>query len=321
MEKEIEKYKWKYYYRDISETEIEVKVIPEEKYDIPECLYKLFSLSERSVNSLINHTLYAAHPFQFNDIFDCNENLVDFDDDNVIKSFLSAILPISEIEEQIEKDRQGTERFVKDHFSGVLYRKWGIISLTSDPNNILMWSYYNNHQGFCVEYDYSKFPFKHYGPFPINYQEKIDPISVKEAGMLLSVIYQTNIKSKSWEHESEWRIIVDAERDVMKSPKYRRVQALGGRERLFNYPIEAINNIALGNRFFEPDEIKEIDGKTLELNLDSDNAELKETLLDFICSNNTESYIALGNDDLVSIGFRRGKFEKKSKYKYIFNAG
>jgi len=321
MQLEIEKYNWKYFYRDISERDIEIKVIPDKDFGKPDSLHKLYSLNKRSVDSLLKQNVYAAHPSQFNDIFDCHENLINFDDDNIIRNFLKGVVPREEIEKQLSKDRLSAEKFVKVHFKGILYRKWGILSLTSDPNNIVMWSYYNNHQGFCVEFDYSKFPFKYYGPFPINYQKIIEPISIKESGPFLSVIYQTNIKSESWSHESEWRIIIDAQEDVMVSPNYEAIKKLGGSERNFNYPIEAINNISLGNRFFKPEEIKEIDIYTLEFKLNSENANLKDSLLSFISANDIDCYIALRSDDLISIGFRRGRFEKINESQYIFHAG
>ena len=321
MEKEIEKYKWKYYYKDISEKEIEIKVTPDKDFGKPGYLYKLYSLSKRSVDLLKKQNVYAAHPSQFNDIFDCHENLINFNDNNVIKGFLHKVIPKEEIDKHLTKDRLETKRFVKIHFNGVLYRKWGILSLTSNPNNIVMWSYYNNHQGFCVEFDYSKFQFKHYGPFPINYQSKIEPISLKDSGTLLSVIYQTNIKSDNWTHENEWRIIIDAEEDVMISPNFEQLRKFGGRNRNFNYPIEAIKSISLGNRFFTPEEINALDNNVLEINLKSKNADLKESLLYFTSSNGIQCYIAQRNDDLLSIGFRPGKIDRINEFHYIFNAG
>jgi hypothetical protein len=321
LEKEIEKYNWKYFYKDISKHEIEIKIITDKDFGKPEFLYKFYSLSERSIDSLINKKIYAAHPSQFNDLFDCNEDLISFDDDNVIKNFLYGIIPLSEIEKQISSDRSEIERFVKVHFNGVLYRKWGIFSLTSEPNNIVMWSYYNDHKGFCVEFDFTKFQFKHYGPFPINYQSKIEPISIKDAGPLLSVIYQTNIKSLNWSHENEWRIIIDAGEDVMVSPNFEQLKKLGGSDRKFDYPIEAIKSITLGNRFFTPEEIIKLNNSKLKFILKSENSIVKDSLLNFITENKIETCIAIRNKDLLSIGFAKGKLEKIDKFQYFFYAG
>lgn len=61
--------------------------------------------------------------------------------------------------------------------------------MTSDATNILMWSYYSNHQGFMIEFDITKFTtFKYHGPFPINYQDPIEAISLKEWGIEISIL-------------------------------------------------------------------------------------------------------------------------------------
>lgn len=317
---EVEKFKWRYCYKDISDSEVEIKVIPNKVRKQPKSLYKLYSLSANSVNSITHTNLYAAHPFQFNDVFDCNINLIDFDDFRINEFFLKHIFTEEQIRMQRIKGSGGLDQIVKINLHEIIYRKWGILSMTNNPYNILMWSYYNNHEGFCVEFDYSKFPFKYHGPFPINYQKEIVPISVKESGLHLSIIYQTNIKSIKWKHEKEWRIIIDADGEDMISQRYKEISALGGRVRLFSYPIEAIKNILLGIRFFEYNEIKSSDLKTYKFNLSSNSkkVKLKRNLLDFICKNKIKCTIVRENNDFVNMRFIKGIFEKKDKFNYIF---
>lgn len=78
----------------------------------------------------------------------------------------------------------------------------------------------------------------------------------------------------------------------MFSPNFQILKKLGGHNRKFAYPIDAIKSISLGNRFFEPEEIREINEIKLEINL-NDNSVKKSEIIDFIVKNNITVYIAL----------------------------
>src|SRR5690606_13215051 len=105
----------------------------------------------------------------------------------------------------------------------------------------------------------------------------------------------------------------------MVSPNFDILKKLGGHDRRFNYPLEAIKSIALGNRFFEPDEIQEIDNVTLEINL-KNNFEQKSIMLDFIATNNIKTHIGL-RTGFIAIKFRTSTIVRINykKYRVIAN--
>lgn len=312
IEREI--YNWKYIFDETG-----FDIIPNEETDKSEFLYKLYGLNQYSFDSLINQYIYATHPAQLNDIFDCNEELLDFDDIVAIKVFLGDSMPESEIDKLIKDDFESLKTFVQRNFRENIYRKWGVFSMTRNPNNVLMWSYYCNHNGFCIEFDISKFPFKYYGPFPINYQPKIEALSIKQIGVQIGVLAQSNLKDEIWKHENEWRLMISApDGKDMFSPNFEILKRLGGHDRKFNYPLESIKSIALGNRFFDSDEIHEIDNKTLEINL-KNNFEQKSIMLDYLATNNIKTHIGL-RTGFTDIKFLTSTIERINYKKYKINA-
>jgi hypothetical protein len=182
-----------------------------------------------------------------------------------------------------------------------------------------MWSYYNNHCGFCIKYDITKFPFKYHGPFPINYQSDLRALSIKKIGVQIGVLAQCNLKDEIWKHENEWRLMIAAtDGEDMISPNFEILKRLGGHNRKFQYPKTAIKSIALGNRFFEPDEICEINNMELEIKLKS-NFEQKSKILDFLADNNVVSHIGL-RTGFTKIAFRTARIERKGIQQYKINA-
>lgn len=319
MEKEYKG--WKYFIEK-KPTGTEFNIIPYDATPKPTVLHKLYALNQNSFDSLINGYIYATHPDQFNDLFDCYDELIIFDDIDFIKNFLNKFSDLSkeEIDFRIANNLPEIKTFVQRNFKAGIYRAIGVFSMTGNPNNILMWSYYTNHQGFCVEFDLTKFPFTFYGPFPVNYQDKPEPISIKEVGKDIAILYQTNVKYAEWRHENEWRLLVIAPSgEAMYSPSFDELKKLGGHNRKFNYPIEAIKSIALGNRFFSYKELNPINEKQLEINLKT-NFEQKSILLEFLFENNILTHMAQRNKDLYSIGFTPGFVEKINYKKYLLNA-
>lgn len=319
MESKINKYKWDYVAEHLDGGDINFKIIPDGENPKPTELYKFYSLTQYAIDGLLNGYIYATHPCQFNDLYDCYEELVTFDDNEWNKSFLHDFLG-KELAENIiaSNDTASLATYAQRNFREIVYRKWGVYSMTSNPNNILMWSYYTNNQGFSICFDFSKFPFKFRGPFPVNYQSNIEKISAKETGIQLAVLYQTNIKHEGWQHESEWRLLIDAPGEDMIAPSFEMLQKLGGHNRRFNYPLAAIKHICLGNRFFQPEEIKEIDKMTLQLTLKPE-AKQKHAMLSFLDKNSIESYIGLRHSAFKSIHFRGGKFSQidSDKFKFV----
>lgn len=299
----------------VSEKGYQFEILIPDLTERPKILYKLYPLNQFSFDALINGYVYATHPSQFNDIFDCHDELVRYDDDTVVEKILKKYNDTNKVRHLLQNEKQSTIQYLQRNLKEIIFRKWGVFSMTVNPNNIMMWSYYTDHQGFMIEFDIRHFStFKYHGPFPINYQETIEPISMKEWGFENSILYQTNVKYNGWEHEEEWRLIIDSEGKDMFSPSYMHLKELGGRDRKFKYPISAIQSISLGNRFFIPEELNETN-TVLEINL-IQNLEKKSLLLDFLVENDILTRIALRHSNLTSINFGNGKVERVNYKQY-----
>lgn len=317
---EIEKYKWKY--QTFKENgKFRFNVVPPFELTPPKTLFRYYSTSERAIESVLNNYVYASHPDLFNDMYDCHEELIDFDDDEITLNFLSG--GDEEVKRflatEINKNREGVVQGAQRNFRQVLYRKMGIVCMTGNPNNILMWSYYTNNRGFLVEYDYKSFPFNFHGPFPVNYQEELEKISLKKAGMPLCAIFQSNVKHKGWEQENEWRILVENPEGEMNSPSmFPELADLGGKERKFFYPVEVIKSIAFGHYFIEPRELRIIDNEIFEINLINP-SDIKAQLLDFMDANRITAAYTSRLPNLKSIGYFKGTIKKVAIGKYTFH--
>lgn len=297
-------YKWIYKYKEAAERSGPYdlfEVIPDVDMPKPLTLFKYYGLDDRSIENLNRNRIYATHPDQFNDIFDCSNELIEFDNDDFLYSFLSESVDPNTLRDKYYSDRDGLERFVNGHFKEVLYRKMGILCLTEKCDNNLMWSYYSNHKGFAVEYDYEKFPFDFLGPFPVNYQSNVEPVKLSEVGLQVALLFQSNIKQKIWEHEREWRILIASNNGDMVSPDNPFLEELGGKNRLFSYNINAIRSITLGSRFFNLQEVEELEGNRFLIKLkdiaqegeDRFKTENRRKLLDFIIENKIDAAIIL----------------------------
>jgi len=211
----MNKYGWEYIYDQGAQ--IPYDIIPEEhtRKELPPTLFKYYALNSNSLSAILEGYVYAPHPQQLNDPFDCYEQLISFDDVEGIKTFIGDAIPDDELEAQLADPSPDFKHMVEYHFSLIIYQKLGILSLTEDSNNMLMWAYYSYHQGFAVEYDYTQFSFKYHGPFQMNYQEALEPVSITKGGAL-AVLYHSNVKTINWAHESEWRILPE----VIRSPKH-----------------------------------------------------------------------------------------------------
>lgn len=89
-------------------------------------------------------------------------------------------------------------------------KTFGILSLTSNYLNYLMWSHYANcHTGFCIGFDTEAVYDTILGTLgPVIYQEDIPKMNLN-GDVLEFYIKQLSTKSKVWNYEDEYRIVVD----------------------------------------------------------------------------------------------------------------
>ena len=163
-------------------------------------LYKYLD-AEGGLKMLENSTLKFTNAIKFNDPFDCHPSLVDYSNiPNKIKG--------NKAGELLVKMYAGTPKRIIDG-------TW-ICSLTKRNDNLLMWSYYSNHEGICIGLNIDKVKkslSKHEGipigcpEIEVQYKNIIDkPDYFRNMDKLDFLRYQIGTKAKDWEHEEEVRL-------------------------------------------------------------------------------------------------------------------
>lgn len=255
-------YGWEY---GFDHTTKRIVIKPNYKYELPHTLFKFYNVNENGVDALIHNYIYAAHPSQLNDLFDCSEEMIVYDNPHFARRVLNDCrieiledcgLDINNMtDEEIINNQQIIENLRRVIWQST-FAKQGIISLTATPYNILMWSYYSNHNGFCVEYDYEQFPFDFCGPFPINYQPEIKKLHLRDIPFESAIAAQFNVKNEKWKHENEWRIMAYSREGIdMEIYGDSLLSKYFGHERKFPYPAKAVKSVLLGHRFFNKNEV------------------------------------------------------------------
>ncbi len=217
----------------------------------PKILYKFYSLSDNAVDALTNLYVYASHPFQLNDPLDCCNDIIQIDDQESMR-VLWGNLYFKFCKQYPNMDSR--IKASSEAFSTIIFRKWGILSLTSEWNSETMWSLYAQNTGFRVGFNVSQFPFSYKGPFPINYCDHLQPIKSSIYGVQTAALIQTNVKHSCWSHEHEWRLLVicpdgvDMQTYGYDAQSYNRPD---DHSRKYHYPFKAISSITLGCDFFK----------------------------------------------------------------------
>jgi hypothetical protein len=106
---------------------------------------------------------------------------------------------------------------MRDRLRASFKSGYGVLSLSSNPSSVLMWSHYSSsHTGFCVEYDFSllsRMDPRRRSCFPVFYRAKrTDATRYLSSSMrgnfnIFFGQYLCILKSKEWEYEQEWRIV------------------------------------------------------------------------------------------------------------------
>ena len=203
------------------------KVITNPVRDEPDTVFKYYYNNDNSIDALIKNYLFATHPFSFNDSIDSSELLLNME--NISKERYMAIfqrlikpeaLKEYDLDVIFHEDQknsfQAARRFIYEYFT----RQVGLISLTTQPLNILMWSHYSSESGFILELNrkclinnlrHHNKDINNYCFRPVQYVEQLESIDMFQEAFKtpdLSFLYMTNVKRKEWEYEDEWRLAV-----------------------------------------------------------------------------------------------------------------
>lgn len=230
---------------------------------IPEELFKYRSFDKYTILSLLNKGLWVPKPTQLNDPFDSQLKLLvrDVSKSEFIESFGKfQIWYKSKTGKHITYDsfdelfKDGKPNETLKQKANMIADYWnkkcetvGILSLSSDPVNTLMWSHYgDNHSGICIGYCPERL-FPKSASMVSDWLRKVDYKEESEitrnafllyaaSGMwhsndaAFSLFFKTLCtKSINWKYEAEWRYLLPEN---------------GGK--VFNLNIDAIKSITFG---------------------------------------------------------------------------
>jgi hypothetical protein len=297
-----------------------LRVIPAFEKKHPNSFIKYYGLNNYSIDALTKGYLFFSHPLILNDPFDSCRQLVSLDkfsERQFVKlqernqRFANPDINYTsnEIKEKIsqwyKEDKAELEDSFLTLFWNLIFKDWGILSLAEVDNDMLMWSYYNNHQGFSIKLENEIFEDKNvFGAFPINYSEKYETISPGSIKLdPEQLLYVTNVKYSQWSHEKEWRFLVNKEN--MSIPNYTD-SILSSDKRKVRYDIKKIKSIILGYKFFEDNITKTHFGKGKRLYQfypeNNEKDKLRLAVINYILENNVEAQeIEIAEDKTFSL--------------------
>lgn len=205
----------------------------------PTILYKYRLWNDKFQKRLLTkREIFLASADQFNDTFDvalpfkCKEE--DLTPENIFKKLYITAKEMhpdySEIEiHQMCFDRQSSGvfddgQYWKDEYVRIksrLNNEYGILSLATRKDNILMWSHYtNSHKGFCVGIDTSQLYNSIQGMLShVSYSNNFPQLKlfVDPTKTMIDIL---TTKSRLWRYEKEIRLIKhNASRKQFKLPK------------------------------------------------------------------------------------------------------
>lgn len=232
--------------------------------EIPDRVFKFYSLEDYHVKAFLNHYLYLSHPSQLNDGMDACRDLLYLDSNSMTQEVYERlkkqiILKVPQLRTSrlsFESDSKNGYEALKEALYNVCFNFSGIVSFTDSKKsffNSAMWAYYTNEEGFAIEFKPQKllegimsnpinkqFVSLSYGK--VKYKEELEALNVKDIHTIdeigTAIVFQ---KQKYWENEAEWRMYIESDLYLNKDKAYGRY---------IHYPVEAIERICLGYKFW-----------------------------------------------------------------------
>ena len=127
--------------------------------NLPPQLFKYYGYDSTLNEKRLSGEVYLATPFDFNDPCDCQRDVINNSKEKVNKKGVNWLC--RKLQELGYSDKE-TERLSislqkDDTDKYEVYKrqleKVGILCLTTNHADSLMWGYYTNNEGFCIEYD------------------------------------------------------------------------------------------------------------------------------------------------------------------------
>ena len=278
--------------------EFELELDTPDYNEIPKTLTKHYSVDKYSVKSLLNRELYASHPRQLNDLYDCYHGFIDFSGMRLedYLTYFKALKSEDEVRYLYEHDIKKLQFELSLYNATFTYCRIGTISMTEIDNDMCMWAHYSDsHKGFAIKFNTNQIENKFYGPFPVHYVDNYKRIDILKYGFILSFFYQSSLKSTKWIYEKEWRLL--GEKEEMIIPGLH--EPPNANDRCFQFDKSAIKEIILGFKFFEGIIAHRINNSTRYRLLFNDKNNLKYILLKEIYENYNDCLllVELDNDN------------------------
>lgn len=184
----------------------------------PSRLYKYRSADgDLHLDTLVGDKIWAASPASLNDPFEASllvdeERAITLDLLSMQRQEWVAVLSGLGALPAVEKFLAEIERFVE------AAKSWGVYSLSQSCLDELSWAHYSDsHRGFCIEYDVDRLldrDLKLQRLHHVFYEERppdLEPARLLTLGETEAAKHLTRAliatKSKSWQHEQEWRLL------------------------------------------------------------------------------------------------------------------
>lgn len=194
-----------------------------------ESIYKYSRFDDKEYyKDLLNNVLYFPDITQLNDPFD-SQTPIRYDlcsDDELNKIIVRSIPHYNpgNYNDQLKRifaknDFHIDPQKMYDRLTYFITRRVGIFSMAERKDNLLLWAHYTqNHTGFCLEFDAQRLYDLLMGVF---FKQNVKAfiykvIYHKDYPILIPSVHNSEerlqkqflIKSKEWEYEQEWRILV-----------------------------------------------------------------------------------------------------------------
>ncbi len=223
-----------------------------EKTKIPDYFTKYYKICDYNIEAVLNNYLYAAHPKQFNDPFDCFSRLLDTTEITELDlKYFQDFLKIFDLK---KSDILLNKRTFADYLIDFFYCFSGIISMNDSSNeNPQLWANYSdNHYGFSVTYKKDALKTIANGPFKIDYLEEFKKIPLDKERFDSQLLCLSLVKGKYWDNEKEWRFICSSDSNkFVPSVQYsEKDKELLKENRKIPLPENSITEIKLGFKFF-----------------------------------------------------------------------
>jgi Protein of unknown function (DUF2971) len=182
---------------------------------IPNFFYKYMAVEEKYLRTvLIDSAFYLSSRTQFNDPLDVTCR---FAYTQTAKAVNQAIRDTIKAGNVPFKGREAVARAVRDRYGSIEHLRTafnavadrvGIVSLTSSPRSLLMWSHYaKNHTGVCFQFYPSAEAELFKGISPVQYSDKKLVLDIGLSYDERDVARVFLQKSPEWAYEREWRFV------------------------------------------------------------------------------------------------------------------